>query len=249
MSGQEVLADDFLAKTESQDASLFTDNTEPAAPDKQRTRMNKTERKFKKYQNKLAKYKLKKLEKKKQRQEAAARSDPAQSDSESAEVKRPRIDQDRAANSTFISKRDAKKMTMERLNAAYDPQTDLSSYLKVLIDCSFSDKMSSKEQSRLAQQIGRCYATNKSLEKPVHLTLCNLNTDSKFYAELARVNYGFENYIMKKTEQRVEELNKDRLADLVYLSPDATEYLEDVDSEKIYIIGGLVDETVNKKVS
>jgi tRNA (guanine9-N1)-methyltransferase len=255
MSSQELNSeepDEFLAKTEGQDASLFTDGIEKPETAAKRTRMNKTERKFNKYQDKLAKYKLKKLQKK---QEKAALA--TESSSSSSSSKKPRIDEpnkreeeeDRAERGAFLSKRDAKRATLERLNAVYSPDADLSTHLKVYIDCSFGDKMSSKEQSRLAQQIGRCYATNKALDKPVHLTLCNLSEQSPFFAELTRVNSGFENYIVKRTGERVEELNADRLADLVYLSPDASEYLEEVNASRVYVIGGLVDETVNKKVT
>ena len=36
---------------------------------------------------------------------------------------------------------------------------------------------------------------------------------------------------------------------LVYLSPDASETLETVDTKKVYIIGGIVDKTVKKSIS
>ena len=38
------------------------------------------------------------------------------------------------------------------------------------------------------------------------------------------------------------------VCDLVYLSPDATEYLDDLDINKVYVIGGLVDDTVQTQV-
>jgi hypothetical protein len=110
--------------------------------------------------------------------------------------------------------------------------------------------MSSKEQSRLAQQIGRCYAVNKTLQKPIHLTLCNLSEQSTLYADLQRVNYGFANYILKRTAEPIEQVVEGEVAKLVYLSPDAPEYLETVTSgSNVYVIGGLVDETVSKKVT
>lgn len=139
-----------------------------------------------------------------------------------------------------------KKQTIERLNQVY---SDPSSSLKICIDCSFSDKMSSKEMSRLAQQIGRCYATNRSVSSPIHLTLCNLDKDSKFYQELCRVNDGFARYIIQMTEKSLEENFSDRIDSIAYLSPDSETYLESLNTDNVYVIGGLVDETVNKKVT
>lgn len=37
--------------------------------------------------------------------------------------------------------------------------------------------------------------------------------------------------------------------DIIYLTPDANEALEEVDGNKIYILGGLVDESIQKKRS
>ena len=134
----------------------------------------------------------------------------------------------------------------ERLAKVYEDNTNA---LKVCIDCSFSNRMSDKEMSRLAQQIGRCYASNKLLKTPVHLTLCNLDKESKFYAELVRVNDGFVNYKLLTTEKPLEKLYSNQLESLCYLSPDSKTYLEELDSTSTYVIGGLVDETVSKQVT
>ena len=138
-------------------------------------------------------------------------------------------------------------MTIERMTNVLE-KNGLDS-LKICIDCSFSDLMSDKELSRLAQQIGRCYASNKSLIKPVYLTLCNLNTDSKFYKECCRVNDGFAKYIINTTDKSIESLYSDALNSIAYMSPDSPTYLESLDINTTYVIGGLVDETVTKKVT
>ena len=36
--------------------------------------------------------------------------------------------------------------------------------------------------------------------------------------------------------------------DLIYLSPDADNYLTEMDMDKVYVIGGLVDDSVKKQV-
>jgi Trm5-related predicted tRNA methylase len=44
-------------------------------------------------------------------------------------------------------------------------------------------------------------------------------------------------------------LYSDSLDSVAYLSPDSTTYLESLDVDTTYVIGGLVDETVTKKVT
>ena len=49
----------------------------------------------------------------------------------------------------------------------------------------------------------------------------------------------------------MEELNVLQIfdsADLIYLSPDADNYLTEMDRDKVYVIGGLVDDSVKKQV-
>ena len=49
----------------------------------------------------------------------------------------------------------------------------------------------------------------------------------------------------------MEELNVLQIfdsADLIYLSPDADKYLTEMDRDKVYVIGGLVDDSVKKQV-
>ena len=77
--------------------------------------------------------------------------------------------------------------------------------------------MSHKEMSRLSQQIGRCHASNKSLNSPVHLTLCNLDTESAFHKELTRMNDGFSNYIIEKSDKSVEEHYINKQAKIAYM--------------------------------
>ena len=206
-----------------------------------RKRLNKTEKKKLKFQRLLEKYKQKKEEKKKQR-ELERLEKEAQKESEE-----PKENKSDVLYETYYNKRELKKLMLERLKKCYDEEN--SDKLKICIDCAFVEKMSQKELSRLSQQIGRCYATNKTLAKPVFFTLANLGTESKLYKELCRVNDGFANYVLNRTEKSVEDYFDGGLESVAYLSPDASEFLEDVDASVTYVIGGLVDETVAKKVT
>lgn len=206
-------------------------------------RLNKTQKKFAKYQRRLENYKIRKANKKQNKIQKALENILDENKLKETNVilaettKEPELTEKVKHNfESFINKRELKRRTNERLARVYENQGVES--LKVCIDCSFSDKMSQKEQSKLAQQIGRCYATNKAIEKPVHLTLCNLNKDSKFYSELVRLHDGFERYSILITDQSIDNHYSSKLDSVCYLSPDSNDHLEDVSDGKIYVIGG-----------
>ncbi|RMZ95821.1 tRNA methyltransferase 10 -like protein [Brachionus plicatilis] len=218
--------EDIEKKGDQSDSNQYEENS-TNSNDLKRKR-SKTEKKFERYKKRIENYKAKKQKKKRLKQEQTEKVEPELKNIEQNYEK-------------FLSKRQIKEKIIERLNQVY---TSPENSLKICIDCSFSDKMSSKEMSRLAQQIGRCYATNKSLESPVHFTLCNLESNSNFYKELCRVNDGFDRYILEKTNQSLIDRFCDKKESICYLSPDSEDYLEDIDADQIYVIGGLVDETI-----
>jgi len=198
-------------------------------------RVSKAARKIVRYERKLASYQSKKDTKKAERLMAKETQPEKVYEAPSIDPK---------DNVILPNKREFKRLRNERIQAAYDDPSNL----KVCIDCSFNHLMSDKELSRLAQQIGRCYAANKASSAPVQLILCHLDKTSAFYAELQRVNFGFASYTLKTLEGPVESSVADE-ASICYLSPDAEQLLETVDASKTYVIGGLVDETVSKQVT
>lgn len=250
--------DNHLNKNENEFGLEVVDSTEPDST--KAKRLNKTQRKYLRYQKKIESYKLKKAKKKElKKQERLLKENSTDEKSqllaeniENKQDKESQVEQDEEGNpknyGSYLNKRELKKRANERLANVYK---DNSESLKVCIDCSFSSKMSDKEQSRLAQQIGRCYATNKAITSPVHLTLCNLDKSSRFYSELVRNNDGFERYMIATTDKPLESLyaNEITLNSVCYLSPDAPDSLESLDKNCVYVIGGLVDETVSKKVT
>uniref|UniRef100_A0A3Q1G4C5 tRNA methyltransferase 10 homolog B n=1 Tax=Acanthochromis polyacanthus TaxID=80966 RepID=A0A3Q1G4C5_9TELE len=140
-----------------------------------------------------------------------------------------------------FTKRVMKAITKERLAEAQ------STGLKLCIDLSMTDCMSDKEISRLAGQLRRLYGSNKKATRPFHLFLTDLREDSRLYRECIRMNEGFLNYMMDITEESCLDLFPAET--VVYLTPDAEEALETVDADKVYVLGGLVDESIQKKLS
>ncbi|XP_034413151.1 tRNA methyltransferase 10 homolog B isoform X2 [Cyclopterus lumpus] len=142
-----------------------------------------------------------------------------------------------AGNPQF-TKRVMKAITKERLSEAQ------STGLKLCVDLSMTDRMSDKEVSRLAGQLRRLYGSNKKAPRPFHLLLTDLREDSRLYRECLRMNEGFLNYMVDITEESCLDLFPPET--IVYLTPDAEEALETVDADKVYVLGGLVDESIQK---
>ncbi|XP_055149623.1 tRNA methyltransferase 10 homolog B isoform X3 [Symphalangus syndactylus] len=115
---------------------------------------------------------------------------------------------------------------------------------RLCIDLSMTHHMSKKELSRLAGQIRRLYGSNKKADRPFWICLTGFTTDSPLYEECVRMNDGFSSYLLDITEEDCFSLFP--LETLVYLTPDSEHALEDVDLNKVYILGGLVDESIQK---
>ncbi|XP_026878302.2 tRNA methyltransferase 10 homolog B isoform X1 [Electrophorus electricus] len=118
---------------------------------------------------------------------------------------------------------------------------------RLCVDLSMTDCMSHKEISHLAGQIRRLYGSNKNALQPFHLFLTDMREESLLYKECVRMNAGFLNYLMDVTEKSWTDLFP--FEDIIYLTPDASEALEQVDGSKVYILGGLVDESIQKRIS
>ncbi|KAH0503827.1 tRNA methyltransferase 10-like protein B [Microtus ochrogaster] len=100
------------------------------------------------------------------------------------------------------------------------------------------------ELSRLAAQIRRLYGSNKKASRPFWICLTGFSTDSPLYEECLRMNDGFSAYLLDVTEEDCFSLFP--LESLVYLTPDSEQALEDLDQNTVYVIGGLVDESIQK---
>uniref|UniRef100_V5IHX4 SAM-dependent MTase TRM10-type domain-containing protein n=1 Tax=Ixodes ricinus TaxID=34613 RepID=V5IHX4_IXORI len=134
---------------------------------------------------------------------------------------------------------------------------------RVCIDLGLTDLMSDKvkmavlicvtasfqELNKLSSQLRRLYGSNRHSSKPLHLYFTNFAPSCRLYRMCVMKNEGFRNYMVEMTSENHAELfSRDSL---VYLSPDAPESLPGtpLDPSKVYVIGGLVDETVHKLVS
>ena len=153
---------------------------------------------------------------------------------------------------SHVSKKDRIQMERKRLLDVLDYSSDSSTNvletppLNICIDLQFGNKMSEKEISHLANQLRRVYGANKSSKSPAKLSLVNLDENKRTFKILCEKNDGFENYILHRTEKSVIDEFRSNIEKVIYLTPDSQTPLEHLDSDKIYVIGGLVDDSVQK---
>ncbi|XP_033739389.1 tRNA methyltransferase 10 homolog A-like [Pecten maximus] len=113
--------------------------------------------------------------------------------------------------------------------------------VSVAIDCSFDQYMQERDILKLGKQIRWCYSTNRRSANPVQLHVVGINGQIK--DRLDGVG-DYKNWDIHSSEKGYEELfDQDSI---VYLSSDSPNILTDLEPDKVYIIGGLVDHNHHK---
>ncbi|XP_044295579.1 tRNA methyltransferase 10 homolog B isoform X2 [Varanus komodoensis] len=140
-----------------------------------------------------------------------------------------------------LSKRDLKMVVKQRLLEAKETGPWLC------IDLSMTGHMTKKEIGRLAAQIRRLYGSNKKAQNPFWIYLTGFVKNSPIYDACLRMNDGFASYLMDVTPESYLDLFP--LKTIVYLTPDSENALEEVDPQKVHILGGLVDESIQKRLT
>ncbi|XAR65764.1 tRNA (guanine(9)-N(1))-methyltransferase [Bertholletia excelsa] len=108
----------------------------------------------------------------------------------------------------------------------------------IVVDLEFSHLMKPTEINSLVQQIMYCYAVNGRCSIPAHLWLTGCQGEMDI--QLKRLP-GFDKWIIEKEDRPYIEAFHDHKEQLVYLSADSVNVLDELDPTKIYIVGGLVD--------
>lgn len=119
----------------------------------------------------------------------------------------------------------------------------------VCIDMGHTDSMSDKELNKLSSQLRRLYGSNRHSSTPLRLYFTHFPSSCRLFKMCVEKHQGFERYSVEMSpESHVKLFPKESL---LYLSPDAPEALPTtpLSADTVYIIGGLVDETVHKNIS
>ncbi|OQR91800.1 RNA (guanine-9-)-methyltransferase domain-containing protein, partial [Thraustotheca clavata] len=115
----------------------------------------------------------------------------------------------------------------------------------IVIDCGFEEKMNSREKKSLSQQIMFSYGINKRSDTPASVYLTSVRGET-----LANLNNigGFNEWLAFASTAQCY-MNKFRKESLVYLTADSPNVIEELSTDKVYIIGGIVDRNRLKRIT
>ncbi|OWB70105.1 hypothetical protein B5S30_g5562 [[Candida] boidinii] len=121
---------------------------------------------------------------------------------------------------------------------------------KIIIDCEFDELMMPKEVISLSNQITRCYSDNKKNNYNFELIVSSFNNNLKERFEKSLSDYtNWDKTGIQFTESKMEDLISDndsnnteyKREDVIYLTADTDEKIEELKKGETYIIGGIVD--------
>ena len=201
-----------------------------------------------------SKYRLSKTEKKKRRYELMAAHRKAFRRLAKVKQKANRLKRRNLLSGGVVDDKKKQDYPLNRLNKRERIraikgrlQDAIVSGQRICVDLGLESFMSAKECGRLAQQLCRVYGSNRKARCPAHLYFTSVDKNGFLYQECLRKNVGFENYMIDMTEKSHLEVFKHD--EIIYLSPNSSNILHDISTDKVYVIGGLVDESVQRNVT
>lgn len=109
----------------------------------------------------------------------------------------------------------------------------------LIFDCGFGDQMTKSEIRNTAKQIAYSFSINRLHRTPFVLNFCNLDKNSDLWHEIQNIMANFTKLPLKIHTTDVSEVFPKE--QLVYLSPDAEDVLDEFNADHLYVIGGIVD--------
>ncbi|XP_015258791.1 PREDICTED: mitochondrial ribonuclease P protein 1 [Cyprinodon variegatus] len=119
----------------------------------------------------------------------------------------------------------------------------------IVFDMSYESNMSRREIENTVSQLMEVEGWNRRAAEPFHLHFCNLHPDGFYKTELLK-RYSeetWERLLITSTEQHYIKLFPRE--QLVYLTADSPNVLRSFDHSKVYIIGALVDRSIQSGLS
>lgn len=115
---------------------------------------------------------------------------------------------------------------------------------RLCLDCGFEASLRHKEIASLAKQIRYCYSYNKNSPNPCLMT-CTSLCDGDTTLALLQKETGFDDWRKRAftcTDAAFNDYyDQNDLSRIVYLTSDASETLHELEDDKIYVVGGIVD--------
>ncbi|XP_061565944.1 tRNA methyltransferase 10 homolog C [Cololabis saira] len=119
----------------------------------------------------------------------------------------------------------------------------------LVFDMSYESNMSRREIDNTVAQLLEVEGWNRRATEPFHLHFCNLQPDAPYKKELLK-RYGPETWdrlLVTSTErQHIDLFPREQL---VYLTADSPNVLRSFDHSKVYVIGALVDRSIQSGLS
>ncbi|KAK2817873.1 hypothetical protein Q7C36_021806 [Tachysurus vachellii] len=119
----------------------------------------------------------------------------------------------------------------------------------LVYDMSYGQHMTRRELENTISQLMESEGWNRRSVNPFHLHFCNLQPDGAYQHELLK-RYGQETwdrlFITATSQRHVDVFPRD---DLVYLTADSPNVLRTFDHSKVYIIGAMVDRSIQSGIS
>lgn len=146
------------------------------------------------------------------------------------------------------------RMRQEKQNK-FKERLQQGSWLEVCIDGSFESSMTPKEINSLAKQIRYCYATNRRCcnssteELPCQITYTSAGGDTLKHLQNVSGFHEWKNLGFNYSTLPLEEYYKERLSQVVYLTSDSDNTLTELERDKVYVIGGIVDRNRLKRAA
>ncbi|KAI4894626.1 hypothetical protein NFI96_000336 [Prochilodus magdalenae] len=119
----------------------------------------------------------------------------------------------------------------------------------LVYDMSYEQHMSRQEMENTISQLLETEGWNRRAVDPFHLHFCNLQPNGVYHRELLK-RYSqetWERLLITATSQRYIDMFPHE--SLVYLSADSPNVLRTFDHSKVYIVGALVDRSIQSGVS
>lgn len=128
-----------------------------------------------------------------------------------------------------------KELQMQRLTSQDNPL--------LVIDCQFDKLMDAHQLKSCCSQLLFSYSAVKNMQKPFKLTFTSCNSENTILNRLkiAQFKDNFEKFakIIDFSEKKIEDFDKKEK--IVYLTADSENELTELEDDKIYVVGALVD--------
>jgi len=110
----------------------------------------------------------------------------------------------------------------------------------VVFDFQFGDLMNDRDMGKALKQVLTCYTLNRRLENPLQMHISSMEGR---VAEQMSKHDGYTNWDVNIHKEGLEVFPP---ASLVYLSSDSANVLKELEADKVYVIGALVDHNHHK---